>query len=218
MTMKTFNLPGQAVVYVMDAYCGWCWGFSQRMKEFEEANRHRVAFTAISGGLFLGERAAAMAHYPHIAQANERISEMTGAIFGEPYQALLQEGKRVMDSQGAAEGLAALRAQAPERAIHFAHALQAAFYGQGLSLSEPTTIAGIACANGLDEAAVLRDLTGGAATAQAHADFALARQLGVASYPTLLYVNAGRIYPLPATGTALSVLNQHLDVLLAESM
>jgi putative protein-disulfide isomerase len=212
--MNNFNLPDHAVVYVMDAYCGWCWGFSQRMREFEAANRQRVAFTAISGGLFIGERAAPLARYPHIPQANERIANMTGAVFGEGYRTRLLEGKMVMDSQGAAEGLAVLRAHAPERTVHMAHALQAAFYGQGLSLSDPATITGIARANSLDETAILRDLTEGAATAQAAADFALARRLGVNSYPTLLYVNAGRTYQLPATGTALNVLNQHLDALL----
>lgn len=48
--MNAFNLPPKCVVYVMDAYCGWCWGFSERLGEFEAANRHRVPFTAISGG------------------------------------------------------------------------------------------------------------------------------------------------------------------------
>ena len=44
---------------------------------------------------------------------------------------------------------------------------------------------------------------------------ALARQLGVASYPTLLWVDGATVRPLPATGTALGALNQQLDALLA---
>lgn len=213
--MKNFKLPDQAVVYVIDTYCGWCWGFTRSMREFEAVNRHRVAFTAISGGLFLGERAAPISSYPHIPLANERISAMTGAVFGDGYRSLLQEGKAVMDSLGAAEGLAVLRAHAPERAVHWCHELQTAFYGEGLSLSDPATIASIAGANGLDEVAILRDLTDGSATAQARKDFALSRQFGITSYPTLLFIDAGRAYQLPATGTPLSMLNQQLDALLA---
>lgn len=213
--MNTFNLPDKAVVYVMDAYCGWCWGFSQRMSEFESANRHRVDFTVISGGLFIDERAAAIANYPYIAQANERISNMTGALFGDGYKALLQEGTAVMNSLGAAEALAVLRAHAPDQAVHWAHELQAAFYGHGLSLSDHNVIADIARAHGLNETAVLCDLRDGVATAQARADFAIARQLGVASYPTLLYIDNGEVSLLPATGASLSAMNKQLDALLA---
>lgn len=213
--MNTFSLPSQAVVYVMDAYCGWCWGFSERMCEFEAANRHRVAFTAISGGLFVGERAGPISNYPYIAAANERIAHLTGAVFGEGYQRLLQDGGAVLDSLDAAQGLAVLRAQAPERAVYWAHELQAAFYGRGLSLSDHGTIQEIAAAHGLDVAAVVRDLQDGSAQAQAHRDFALARQLGVASYPSLLFVDGNKVHALPATGTALHVLNEQLDVLLA---
>lgn len=213
--MKTFNFPAKSVVYVMDAYCGWCWGFSERMGEFEVANRHRVAFTAISGGLFVGERAKPMAAYSHIPEANARIARLTGAIFGDAYNRLFEDGNLVMDSLDAGAGLAVLRAQAPERAVHWAHEVQAAFYGRGLSLSDPATIAGIAAANGLDEAVVLRDLQRSAGRTQAQADFALARRLGVTSYPTLLFVDGATVHPLPATGTALSTLNQKLDTLLA---
>lgn len=212
--MNAFNLPPKCVVYVMDAYCGWCWGFSERLGEFEAANRHRVPFTAISGGLFVGERAKPIAAYPHIPEANAHIARLTGAVFGDAYNGLLKDGHLVMDSVDAGAGLAVLRAHAPTRAVHWAHELQAACYDRGLSLSDPATIAGIAAANGLDEAAVLRDLKSGAGQAQAQADFTLARQLGVRSYPTLLFVDGDSVHPLRATGTSLSMLNDKLDALL----
>ncbi len=163
---------------------------------------------------YLGERAKPIADYPHIPEANARIACLTGAVFGDAYNGLFEDGYLVMDSLDAGAGLAVLRAQAPERAVHWAHELQAAFYARGESLSDPATIAGIAAANGLDEAAVLRDLESDAGQTQAQADFALARRLGVTSYPTLLFVNGGTVHQLPATGTALSMLNQKLDTLL----
>ena len=212
--MQAFKLPAQGVVYVMDAYCGWCWGFAEQLAEFEAANRHRVAFTTISGGLFVGSRAAAISSYPHIAQANQRITQLTGARFGEGYAALLQEGTAVMDSLDAAQALAVLRAHAPERAVHWAHELQAAFYSRGLSLSEPATIGEIAAVNGLDVQAVLRDLQSDTASARAKADFAIARQLGVSSYPTLLYIDGNTAHPLPGTGATLAELESQLDALL----
>jgi hypothetical protein len=76
--MQATVLPARCVVYVMDAYCGWCWGFSARIVEFEAANRHRVPFTAISGGLFTGQRARPISAYPHIPEANARIARGIG--------------------------------------------------------------------------------------------------------------------------------------------
>ncbi len=211
--MHKFSLPSKSVIYVMDAYGGWCWGFSQRMREFEATDLHCVAFAAISGGLFIGERAKSIASYPHIPEANERIAQMTGATFSDEYRALPPQGDMLMNSLDTAAGLAVLRAQAPERAVYWAHKMQAAFYGHSLSLSEHATIGGIAAANGLDEAAALRDIKSGTGDTLARSDIELTRQLGVSSYPTLLFVDSRNVHRLPATGTALSMLNQILDTL-----
>lgn len=213
--MNNFILPAKSVVYVMDAYCGWCWGVSERVAEFASANRHRVAFTAISGGLFVGRRAKSIASYPHIPQANALITQQTGAVFGGAYEQLLQRGDMVMDSFDAGAALAALRSQAPDRALHWAHQLQHAFYIRGRSLSDAATIVDIASADGLDPQQVLRDLENGSAHRQAEADFDLAYRLGVASYPTLLYADGDQVHPLPGTGATLAALDQNLDMLLA---
>ncbi|KUI97863.1 DSBA oxidoreductase [Vibrio sp. MEBiC08052] len=212
--MNEITLGERSVVYVTDIYCGWCWGFSERMKEFEAANRHRVNFTVISGGLFTGERATAISNYPHISQANEQITMLTGANFGAPYQQLLKEGSHMLNSLDAAVALATLRDQAPERSILWTHALQSAFYEQGLDLSDHNTIAAIALAHGLDADAVRTNLINGKAIKIAKQDFAIAHQLGVASYPTLLFIDGSNIYQLPATGTPFDILNQKLDALL----
>ncbi len=208
-------LPARCVVYVMDAYCGWCWGFSARIVEFEAANHHRVQFTAISGGLFTGQRARPISAYPHIPEANARIARFTGAHFGEAYQRVLEEGRLVMNSSDAGAALATLRDLAPRKTIHWTRQLQEAFYERGQSLSEPATIGGIAAAEGFDAAEVLRRLQDGSAHAQAASDFALARHLGTSTYPTLLFVDGPKVQSLPATGTALEVLNERIDALLA---
>lgn len=212
--MNTFNLPARSIVYVQDVYCGWCWGFANRMVEFEAANKHRVPFTAVSGGLFVGDRVAPMSSYAYIPEANKRITQMTGATFGQPYQALFEAGTTIMDSLDAAIAVAVLRDQDPTRTIHWVHELQEAFYLHGRSLSDQQTCLDIAAANGLDVEAVRRHLTDGSGREQALADFALARALGVQSYPTLLFVDGRKVTQLPAVGTSLEALNQTLDALL----
>lgn len=140
----------------------------------------------MSGGLFIGHKKLPISSFSHIPEANKRISQLTGAEFGTPYQTLLDEGAFVMDSETAAKGFSALRFFAPERAYYLVSSMQRAFYYEGKSLSDPVTYQEIAIANNLDPKEVLARFEDAASTKDAHADFMKVQQLGVQSYPTLL--------------------------------
>jgi putative protein-disulfide isomerase len=49
----------------------------------------------------------------------------------------------------------------------------------------------------------------------ADADFRLARTLGTTTFPTLLLIDGTNVHRLPATGTALQVMNRDLTQALA---
>ncbi|WP_355659677.1 DsbA family protein [Halomonas salifodinae] len=199
------------VLYVADAYCGWCWGFTPHLAELEAARRHVLPFRVISGGLFVGERSAPLGAYPYIPEANERITQVTGARFGEAYHARLAEGTLRMDSADAARGLAGLRAQAPERGLHLLHRMQEAFYRDGRSLSDPDTYRAIARDEGLDGERAADYLTNDEGRQAAEADFRLARRLGVHQFPTLLLLKDGEAHPLPAIGASLAAMIESLE-------
>ncbi len=203
------------VLYVADAYCGWCWGFAPHLAELEAARRHVLPFRVISGGLFVGERSAPLGAYPYIPRANERIIQVTGAHFGEAYQARLAEGTLHMDSTDAARGLAGLREQAPERGLRLLHRMQEAFYRHGQSLSDPATYRAIAEAEGLDAERATAYLSGDEGRQAAEADFRLAQRLGVHQFPTLLLLKDGVAHPLPAIGASLDEMSSALDTLLS---
>lgn len=204
------------VVYVLDSYCGWCYGFSPLVNRFVAGNQGRVAFRAISGGLFVGDRSKPIGHYPHIPGANARIAELTGVVFGAAYEQLLADGRFVLDSVAAGAGVAALRHQAPERSIELAGRVQEHFYVRGLSLSAPATFASVASEAGLDPDRTLELLASGEAQNMALSDFTEARQLGVTSYPTLLVVQGGARIQLPATGSTVPEMTGALDAALAQ--
>ncbi|GGJ18282.1 DsbA family protein [Paenibacillus hunanensis] len=175
----------QELIYIWDAYCGWCHGFSKTVHRLHN-NHPELPLTILSGGLFTGNRSQAIGAFPHIAEANQRISQLTGAEFGSGYQELLHDGSFVMDSELAAIGFYALRSVAPEHAIELAAAMQHAFYVEGKSLSEPETYRTIALANHIDAEAVLTLFHDPASQEAARAEFADVSALGVNSYPTLL--------------------------------
>ncbi|AYV71846.1 DsbA family protein [Bacillus sp. PK3-056] len=174
-----------ALIYVWDAYCGWCYGFSKSLRVFHE-NHPELPLAVLSGGLFMGHKKLPMAFFSHIPEANKRISQLTGADFGTPYQTLLEEGTFVLDSEAAAKGFSALRFFAPERSYYLASSMQRAFYYEGKILSDPATYREIAIANNIDPEAVLARFGDVASTQDAHADFMKVKQLGIQSYPTLL--------------------------------
>ncbi|MGW2740997.1 DsbA family protein [Streptomyces sp. NPDC001450] len=174
------------LTYAFDAYCGWCYGFGPALHEFAEANTDRIDLRVLSGGLFTGPRALPVAAYPHIPDANTRITELTGVTFGRRYKQVLADGTQVMDSADAATGLAALCGQPGANPLHAAAAMQRAWYIDGRSLSDVQVYRDIAAELELDAKAVAAAYGSPAARAQGEADFREVRRLGVDSYPTLL--------------------------------
>ncbi|MEV0274796.1 DsbA family protein [Streptomyces sp. NPDC050610] len=174
------------LTYAFDAYCGWCYGFGPVIREFAAANAERIELRVLSGGLFTGPRAQPVSAYPYIPEADARIAELTGAVFGDGYAEAFARGTAVLDSADAATALAALRQQTPERTLEIAGALQAAWYRDGLALSEPDTLAGVATALGLDAGAAAAAYADPATRRSVEEEFRQVRRLGVEGFPTLL--------------------------------
>ncbi|PZF90644.1 DsbA family protein [Micromonospora deserti] len=195
--------------YVFDAYCGWSHGFSTTLSQV--AARHPdLPVEVVSGGLFTGARRQPIRAFGYVQNANAKISERTGAEFGDGYQRLIADGSFVMDSEAAARGMAALRQAAPDRAVELAVALQRAFFVGGHSLSTSDTYRRVAQAAGLDADAVVAAFQAPAAQAAAKADFRRAAELGVDAYPTLLAIVGDRVIPLVRGHAAADQVDQRL--------
>ncbi|WP_036374066.1 DsbA family protein [Micromonospora sp. ATCC 39149] len=196
------------LTYAFDAYCGWCYGFGPALHEFAEANAERIDLRVLSGGLFT--TGAPIAAYPHISEANDRISQLTGVTFGEGYLRLLAEGSAVMDSTDAATGLVALG-----HSLDAAAALQRAWYRDGRSLSDPQVYRDLAAELGLDSDAVAAAYANPATRNTAHADFREVRKLGVQGYPTLLLHTEHGTHRLGGPTSTASKLTRALEQHLA---
>lgn len=174
-----------SLLYITDAYCGWCYGFSNSITTFHKNNPH-IPIEVISGGLFVDEKSLPISAYPHIPAANQRIEQLTGAVFGENYKKLLHEGSMVLNSEDAASGLIALKSLDSKRGVEFIAAIQHAFYFEGKSLSDIQTYLNIAERMGLDHTTLKKKLNDNTILTDVHAEFSLAQQLKVEGYPTLL--------------------------------
>lgn len=207
------------LTYAFDAYCGWCYGFGPALHEFAEANAERIELRVLSGGLFTGSRALPVSAYPHVPEANARITQLTDIVFGSAYTSLLAAGSTVMDSTDAATGLVALRRQVESGVLDAAAALQRVWYLDGRSLSDPQVYRDVAAQLGLSPDSVAAAYANPATRAEALADFREVRRLGVQGYPTLLlHTEHGTRRlggPTSSAGNLTRALDQHLTSLYA---
>lgn len=174
-----------SLTYVFDAYCGWCYGLAPALRELD--SDRDVQIQVIHGSLFSGANSLPISAFAHIPGANKRISALTGVTFGPRYEDLLMEGQFVLDSDAAARGFSALKNLAgPGRDLEMAHAMQSAFYQDGLSLSSLDTYIAIARSRGLASHRVRDILIADDTARSARAEQQRAVELGIQSYPTLL--------------------------------
>ncbi|NKE61517.1 DsbA family protein [Lentzea sp. PSKA42] len=196
------------LVYVFDAYCGWSHAFSGTLQTVT-ARHPELPVEVISGGLFTGERRVPIREFGFIKDANVQVTARTGAKFGDAFNALLDEGTFVMDSEAAARGLIALRQAAPDRAAELAVAMQNAYFHHGRSLSDPDTYRMIAEDFGFDADAVVAAFE----SASPEAEFGRAARLGVSGFPTLIAVRGSEMYALARGHASADEIEQRLEAL-----
>ncbi len=185
------NTKGEArVVIVFDALCGWSYAAWPALESIWLAHRDRVAFDVVSGGLFVGDRIQPIGAIAYIPTANKHITELSGAVFGDGYEALRSEGSYLLDSTGPAWRFAVLRSLAADRAVPMAHDLQRRHYIDGADLDDIEVYEAVAARAGIAIDAVRVAMTNADSETLAADEFRYAAKLLVHAYPTVLYVEA----------------------------
>ena len=74
------------LIYCYDAYCGWCYGFSEVMKKIQSEYKDRLEIEVLSGGMILPDEPVSIgATAGYISKGYKRVEELTGIKFGEDY-------------------------------------------------------------------------------------------------------------------------------------
>ena len=131
--MKTF-------IYCYDAYCGWCYGFSEVIKKLYSQYKNNLQFEVLSGGMILPEKPVPIAatakfienSYPH-------IEEVTGVKFGEDFLWHIKNPEAsdwFPNSEKSAIALCIVKNFFPEKQVSFATDLQYALHFEGRDLTD----------------------------------------------------------------------------------
>ncbi|MDW8333940.1 MAG: DsbA family protein [Bacteroidia bacterium] len=186
------------VVYVYDALCGWCYGFSPVIEKLYQKYAGGPEFEIVSGGMVVGEGVGPISEMAtYIKTAYPIVEKTTGVKFGKAFvRGTLKKGTTVFSSEKPAVALARVKNLKPELSFAFAAAIQKAIYRDGLGPDEDETYRILAQKFGFDPEEFVREMKSPDALQAALNDFRYAENLGVNGYPTVLWVVDGKIETL----------------------
>ena len=174
------------IIYIYDAYCGWCYGFSPVINAFHQKYQNDYTFEVVSGGLIIGDRIGPMD--PNMAKyikgAIPRLMDITGVKISEAYINSLGNPTRINDSMIPAKAMAAFRKFEPNRVVEFASWLQKVQFVDSKDLTQIEVYKDAATAFKISPDDFVREME--ASTDDAKSDFMKAQQWGITGFPAVL--------------------------------
>jgi putative protein-disulfide isomerase len=180
------------IIYVYDALCGWCYGFSPVIQELYDSYGHQLEFEVVSGGMITGDRIGPVSDMAgYISGAYTAVENASGVKFGTKFlEETLYRDDVVFSSIEPAIALSVFKTLQPENAVKFASAIQTAIYYHGAEPASLETYADLAHDFGIDLNVFLEKMNDPETIALAEADFRRSRALGVNGFPTTFYEDA----------------------------
>ena len=177
-------LPTDAeFVYVGDPMCSWCWGFAPVLDQI--AGHYAIPIRTVVGGLRPGPSAEVLDDRMRdfLAHHWEQVAERSGQPFD--HTGLDRDGWSY-DTELPARAVATMREMAPDQTLAFFTRLQRAFYAEAVDVTDPRTYPAIVAEFPVDADEFTKRLEADHSKQAAWQDFAEARKLGVAGFPSLL--------------------------------
>jgi len=180
---------GAKIIYVYDALCGWCYGFSPVIKKLHENYGSKLDFEVVSGGMITGDRVGPVSDMAdYISRAYPDVEMRSGVKFGKEFiEKTLYRNDVIFTSLTPALAMSAFKNLKPDKAVEFASAIQHAIYFNGLEPGNPQTYGQLANEFRIDSKVFLSLMNEPATRAQAEADFRRSRELGVTGFPTTIF-------------------------------
>jgi putative protein-disulfide isomerase len=189
------------IIYVYDALCGWCYGFSPVIKSVYERYQNQFDFEVLSGGMMLGSRTGPIGVVaPFIKTAYHTVEEVTGVVFGEGFLREVEKGDMILDSEKPAIGLAVFKSYQPDKAILFAHDIQNCINFDGKAPNDEDLYRFIAVNHGIDPDEFIHKMHLEEYKQAAYYEFSLAKQLQVSGFPAVFIQSSDNHFYMIAKG------------------
>lgn len=185
-----------SLIYIADPMCSWCYGFAPELATLRQGIPE-LPLQIIVGGLRAYNkkvidddlRTTLKTHWKHVAEAS-------GLAFSDR---AIAASDFIYDTEPACRAVVTARALSPANVLVVFHAIQHAFYAEGMDVTNPEVLAQVA-SSALTKAGVAIN----AATFRTHweapetirataEDFAQVRRWEVSGFPTLILERDGAL-------------------------
>lgn len=211
------------LIYCYDAYCGWCYGFSQVIKKINSEYKNTLLIEVLSGGMILPEtpvHISATANY--INNAYKNVEELTGVKFGEDYLWHIkypEQSDWYPDSEKPAIALCIFKETFPDQQVNFATDMQYALHFEGRDLTDNEAYRLILDKYNFPAEEFYEKLQEEDYREKAAYEFALCKQLKITGFPAvLLQISETKFYLLARGYTDYETLNERIKNCLAENL
>lgn len=178
------------LIYIYDAYCSWCYGFSPVIKQLAQDYKARCDLEVLSGGMIIGNSTHPISHMaPYIQGVYRQVEALTGIRFGTDFLWHIfhpQESDWQLNSEKPAIALCVFKHFYPEEALSFVSDLQYALNYEGRDLGDDEAYRHLLEKYRIPPDVFYRLLHSKVFKEQAYHEFSLVKQLQVSGFPTLL--------------------------------
>ena len=207
--------------YCYDAYCGWCYGFSNIIIQIADEFSNQLQFEVLSGGMILPEKPVHIGITTnYIKEAYKNVEQLSGVKFGADYLWHINnpdESDWYPNSEKPAIALCIFKEFYPERQVEFASDLQYALHFEGRDLTDDAAYTHLLEKYSIQPETFYEKLKSEEFKEQAYYEFQLCKQLRVTSFPSVLVQTSDSKFYLVARGyTSFEDMKSRLKNLLAE--
>ncbi len=212
----------KTLIYCYDAYCGWCYGFSEVMKKIYSQYKNTFEFEVISGGMILPEEPVSIgATAKYIEESYKRVEEITGIKFGEDYLWHIRHpdvSDWFPNSEKPAIALCVFKDYYPDKQVSFGADLQYALHFEGRDLTDDEAYRLLLDKYNIPAEEFYEKLDDEEYKERAHYEFALCKQLNVTGFPAVFIQLTDTKFYLIAEGfTDFETLNLRIENVLKEN-
>ena len=213
----------RALIYCYDAYCGWCYGFSNVMSQVNRDFGKILHIEVLSGGMILPEKPVHIASTAsYIQKAYKQVEALSGIKFGEDYLWHInnpEDSDWYPHSEKPAVALAIFKEIYPDKQVEFSSDLHYALHFEGRDLTDDEAYRHLLLKYDIPEAVFYNKLRSAEWKEKAHYEFALVKQLKVTGFPCLLLqVSDTKFFLLSRGYSDYDKLKPHIDQILSEEL
>ncbi len=212
----------KTLIYCYDAYCGWCYGFSEVIRKIFSEYKNQMSFEVLSGGMILPEEPVAIgATAKYIESSYQRVEEITGVKFGDDYLWHIKHPDAsdwFPNSENPAIALCVFKEYYPDNQVGFAADLQYALHFEGRDLTDDESYRLLLDKYNIPAEDFYDKLHDEEYKEKAYYEFALCRQLKVDGFPAVFIQLSDTKFHLVAKGyTDYDSLNERIAEVLKET-